>query len=573
MIYGHIMIILGLNHGEINSSAAILKNGKILAGTPEERFTRNKKTKSFPKNSVQYCLKEANISLKDCDYIAQAWNPGEYWKKFNPLFSSKRIKREDYFYTVTDNLYDFTQRKTPLWTVLDSEGDEMPPIYFVRHHLTHAANAFFLSPFNDAAILTCDHRGEFQTTTLGTGKNLDIEIFSEQTMPHSLGLFYSAFTELLGYRADNDEWKVMALSAFDVDCTEQLEKIRNTIKLKENGKFEIDQSYYNGGTQTEPKLFTEKLVNLLGNRVGKKNEVPTEWHFAIAKAMQIVSEEIVFHILKYLYNVTKNENLVLSGGSFMNSVCNGKITEKTPFKNVYISYAPADVGNSIGAALYVAHCIHREERDYSFKSSNIGPIFNDEEIEKVLERRKIVSEKVSNTEAKIASLLGDGHIVAVFNGKMEFGERALGSRSILADPRKQDTKDKINSIIKYRESYRPFAPAVLSEKAHLIFDVPEGFDCNYMEKVVPIRNEYHDKIPAVTHIDGSGRLQTVNKEHNQFFYKVIEEFEKITGIPVILNTSFNINGEPIVLSPDDALNTFFNSGLEFLMMNSFLIKK
>jgi len=567
------MIILGLNHGEINSSAVIIKDGEVLAGAPEERFTRNKKTKSFPKNSIQYCLKEADISLKNCDYIAQAWNPGEYWKKFNPLFSTKRIKREDYFYTVRDNLSDFTSRNPPLWTILDSEGEEMPPIYFVRHHLTHAANAFFLSPFNDAAILTCDHKGEFQTTTMGIGKDSDIEILSEQNMPHSLGLFYSAFTELLGYRADSDEWKVMALSAFDVDCKEEFEKIRSTIKLEKDGQFEIDQSYYNGESLTVPNYFTEKLVKLLGGKIGKNNEVPSKWHFAVAKAMQIVSEEIIFHVLNHLYKITKNDNLVLGGGFFMNSVCNGKITQKTPFKNVYVSYAPADVGNSIGAALYVAHCIHHEKRNDSLKLSNIGPIFNDDEIEKVLKRRKIVYEKVSDPEVKIASLLNDGNIVAVFNGKMEFGERALGNRSILADPRKQDTKDNINSIIKYRESYRPFAPAVLSEKAHLIFDVPEDFECNYMEKVVPIKNEFREKIPAVTHVDGSGRLQTVNKNHNKFFYKIIEEFEKNSGIPVILNTSFNINGEPIVLSPDDALNTFFNSGLEFLMLNSFLIKK
>ncbi|RZD44400.1 MAG: hypothetical protein CXT78_06685 [Thaumarchaeota archaeon] len=567
------MIILGLNHGEINSSAVLLKNGKILAGAPEERFIRIKKTKSFPKNSIEFCLSEADIKLKECDYVAQAWNPGEYWRKFNPLLSGNRIKREDYLYTVRDNLYNFTERKIPSWTFLDSEGDEMPPIYFVRHHLTHAANAFFLSPFDESAILTCDHRGEFETTTFGLGKNLDIEIFSKQTMPHSLGLFYAAFTELLGYRADNDEWRVMALSAFDVDYTEQLEKIRNTIKLKENGLFELDQSYYNGGTLTEPKLFTQKLVHLLGDRIGKKNENPTDWHFAIAKAMQTVSEEIIFHILKHLHNVTKIDNLVLGGGFFMNSVCNGKITEKTPFKNVYISYAPADVGNSIGAALYVAHCIHREKRNYSFKSSNLGPTFTDQEIHEVLERRKIICEKIDNPEQKIASLLESGHIVAVFNGKMEFGERALGNRSILGDPRKHDIKDKINSIIKYRESYRPFAPAVLSEKAHLIFDVPEGFDCNYMEKVMFVKNDFREKLPAITHVDGSGRLQTVQKEHNSFFYKIIEEFEKITDIPVVLDTSFNINGEPIVLSPDDALNTFFNSGLEFLMMNSFLVKK
>ena len=341
------MIILGLNHGEINSSSVIIKNGKIIAGVPEERFTRNKKTKSFPKNSVNYCLNEAGIKLDDCDYVAQAWNPGEYWRKFNPLLSNNRIKREDYFYTVRDNLYNLTERDIPSWTLLDSEGKNMPPIYFIRHHLTHASNAFFLSPFKESAILTCDHRGEFETTTFGKGNDLDIEILSKQTMPHSLGLFYAAYTQLLGYRPDNDEWRVMALSAFDVDCNEELKKIRSTIQLKENGLFELNQSYYNGGTLTEPKLFTQKLVELLGNRLGKKDENPSEWHFKIAKAMQIVSEEIVFHILNHLHSITKIDNLVLGGGFFMNSVCNGKITKKTPFKNVYISYAPADVGNSL----------------------------------------------------------------------------------------------------------------------------------------------------------------------------------------------------------------------------------
>jgi len=567
------MIILGLNHGEINSSASILKNGHLIAGSPEERFIRTKKTKSFPKNAIDFCLKSADVTLKDCNYVAQAWNPAEYWQKYNPLISSTRIKREDYLYTVPDNLYDFSNRDPPAWVLLDSANNNMPPIYFVRHHLTHAANAFFLSPYDEAAIVTCDLRGEFETTTLGKGKGNEIEIFARKKMPHSLGLFYAAFTELLGYRVDNDEWKVMALSAFNVDCSDHLEKIRKTIKLTDDGLFELDQAYYNGGTQTEPKLYTEKLVKLLGDKVGTKGSEPDEWYFSVAKAMQIVAEEVVFHILKHLHDKTKCDNLVASGGFFMNSVCNGKITKKTPFKNVYVSYAPADVGNSIGAALYVAHCIYHEKRDNSFHSSFIGPSFSDEEVENTLRRRKIVGKKITNMEREVASLLNDGKIVALYNDKMEFGERALGNRSILADPRRQEMKDKINSIIKYRESYRPFAPAVLSEKVHLIFEVPEGYECNYMEKVVPVKEEFRAKLPAITHVDGSGRLQTVKKEHNETFHNIISEFEKLTDLPVVLNTSFNINGEPIVMSPDDALNTFFNSGLEYLVLNKYLIKK
>ena len=257
----------------------------------------------------------------------------------------------------------------------------------------------------------------------------------------------------------------------------------------------------------------------------------------------------------------------------MNSVCNGKIPKNTKFKNLYISYAPADLGNSIGAALYVSHCIHNEKRDFSFNSSYIGPSFTWDEVEKVLTRRKIKFEKLNNSSVEIASLINEGNIVAVFNGRMEFGERALGNRSILADPRKKEMKDKINSIIKYRESYRPFAPSVLYEKAHLFFEVSKNFECNYMEKVIPVREEYRNDLAAITHVDGSGRLHTVKKEHNEQFYRIIEEFEKLSNFPVIINTSFNINGEPIVLSPDDALNTFYNSGLEYLVLQNFLVKK
>ena len=568
------MNILGLNHGEINSSAVLIRNGKVVAGSPEERFSRVKKTKEFPKQAIDFCLKSENISLKDCECVAQAWNPGESWQKFNPLISSSRIKREDYFYTIPDNLYNLVERNPPPWSLLEfPENTNIPPIYYVRHHLAHAANAFFLSPFKEAAILTCDWKGEYETTTCGFGKENEIEIFKRKKMPHSIGMFYSTYTQLLGYRPDNDEWKVMALSAFDVYYKEYLEKIRNTVKLTDDGLFELDLSFYQGHLLDEPKLYTKKLFNYLGGREGIPGEEPDKWFFSIAKAMQIVSEEIVNHIVNGLYEKTKSENIVLSGGYFMNSVYNGKIIKNTPFKKVYISYSPADVGNSIGTALYVAHCIHNEKRNYMFNSSYIGPSFNNKEVQEVLSRRKIKYQEVKVVSEKVASLLAEGKVVAVSSGRMEFGERALGNRSILGDPRSNNMKDKINSIIKFRESYRPFAPAVLYEKAHQFFEITENYESNFMEKVVPIKKEFHKKLPAVTHIDGSGRLQTVKKEHNEQFYNIISEFEKLTGFPIVLNTSFNINGEPIVLSPDDALNTFYNSGLEYLIINNFLVTK
>ena len=569
------MLILGLNHGEIDSSASILKNSKIIASSGEERFSRIKKTKSFPQNAINFCLKSANIDFKQCDYIAQGWNPGEYWNFFNySSISDKRIRREDYLFSIPDNLFNFIKRKPPEWLLLDSpQNSQLPPIYFVRHHLAHAANAFFLSPYNEAAILTCDWRGEFQTTTMGKGIGNSIEIFSTNNMPHSLGMFYATFTELLGYRRDNDEWKVMALSAFDVDADDFYEKILKTIKLKDGGFFELNQDYYQGEKLKSPNLLSENLINLLGGRIGKKDEKPDDWHYKVAKAMQKVSEKIAFNLINNLYERTKLDSIVLSGGFFMNSVLNGKITSVTPFKNIYVSYAPADLGNSMGAALYVNHVILKQKRYFNFNSSYLGPEFSSDEIEKILKNNKISYEKLDKRNKILAKLLSEKNVIAVFKGKAEFGERALGNRSILADPRDETMKDKINSIIKYREKYRPFAPSVIYEESHKYFEVPKNYECFFMEKVIPVKESFRDKLPAITHIDGTARLHTVKYEHNESFYDLLNEFKKITSFPVLLNTSFNTNGEPIVNTPNDALKTFSKSGLEYLVLNDFLIKK
>jgi carbamoyltransferase len=335
----------------------------------------------------------------------------------------------------------------------------------------------------------------------------------------------------------------------------------------------MDGAFYKSFLAEQPHLYTDRLVSLLGGRIGYSGEKPDEWHFSVAKAMQKVSEEVAFNMLKELYRITKCRNLVLGGGFFMNSVFNGKVAGNSDFRNVYISYAPADLGNSIGAALYVAHCLKRAKRDHRPCSSLIGPEFTDSQIEQSLIRRKIQYEYVRNRDRRIAELLSQGEIVAVMNGRMEFGERALGNRSILADPRRSDIKDRVNSAIKYRESYRPFAPAAIREKAHIYFEVEKGYECRHMEKVVRVRKEYGEKLPAITHADGSARLQTVERAENGPFYGVLIEFEKLTGFPIVLNTSFNINKEPIVLNPDDALNTFFNSGLEYLFIGPYLIRK
>jgi len=569
------MYILGLNHGEINSSASLLKNSEIIAGSGEERFSRNKKTKTFPQNAINFCLEHAKIDLTQCECVAQGWNPAEYWKFFNhSSISDTRVRREDYLFSIPDNLFKILPRQTPDWLLLDSpKNSPLPPVYFVKHHLAHAANAFFLSPYKESAILTCDWRGEFETTTMGKGKDNSIEIFSVNEMPHSLGMFYATFTELLGYRRDNDEWKVMALSAFDIDANDYFEKIMSTIQLKDDGFFELDPNYYQGPNLLSPDLLSKNLIDLLGGRIGEKDEKPDEWHYKVAKAMQMVAEKIAFNLINFLQEKTKLENLVLSGGFFMNSVLNGKIASNSKFKNVYVSYAPDDLGNSMGAALYVNHVILNQKRKILFNSSYLGPEFTDNNISEILDSQNISFEKLDERNKTLAKLLSEKNVIAIFEGKSEFGERALGNRSILADPQDQNMKDKINSIIKYRESYRPFAPSVKFEDAHKYFEVPIGYECFFMEKVIPVKTSYREKLPAITHVDGSARLHTVKKEHNPLFYDLLNEFERISSYPILLNTSFNLNGEPIVNTPQDALNTFSNSNLDYLLLQKFLISK
>jgi carbamoyltransferase len=571
------MIIIGLNSWEINSSVALFKDGRIIAGAPEERFNRQKLTREFPDQALRYCLEFSGNNIEDVDYVAQAWNPGIGWTKFNPIISRHR-SRSDYFYSLPDCLFNYTTRTPKEWVCMQfPEDSPIPPVYYVSHHLTHAANAFFLSPFEEAAILTADWKGELDCLNSGTGKGSAINIDRRQTMPNSLGMFYATFTELLGFRPDSDEWKVMALSAFDAECEEQVRKVRSTIHLSDDGLLELDQSYYKGGLIEQPELYTNKLVQLLGGRVGQPGEnenQPDDWTISTAKAMQTVSEEIMSHFLNNLYERTKLPKLVVGGGFFMNSVYNGKVLDQTPFKEVYTSYAPSDVGNSIGAAQYVAHCIHDLERDnFSDNSSFIGPCYERQEIINVLNRRKIHYQDLSEPERTVAELIASGEVVAHFHGRMEFGDRALGNRSILADPRDPTVKNRINSMIKYREPFRPFAPAVLAESAHKYFEVNPDYKCLFMEKVVPVRSQFRSLLPGTTHVDGSSRLQTVSKKDNDRFYRIIEETAKLTSYPIVLNTSFNINGEPIVLSPDDALNTFFNSGLRHLVLGSILVTK
>ncbi len=570
------MRILGINHDMFISSAALIEDGRIVAAAPEERFTRVKRTRDFPIHAIRYCLKEAGCRIEDVDYVASSWNPGVYFKKFNPLFSGRRRWKTEYLYSVPDHilsLYPDEERDVDyVFQHIRLFGADCK-IYYITHHRAHAANAFLLSPFEEAAILTADAQGEFESTTFGYGRGHQITVYQSILYPQSLGGFYSTFTEYLGFRPNSDEWKVMALAAF-ADWENVYYKILKdeVVKLLPDGRYEFDLTFFKGYNVEQPNLYTEKLVDRFGPPRPPGGELHTR-HYEIAAAMQRVAEEIAFHMLHWLYAQTRSKNIVVSGGFFMNSVLNGKILRYTPFENIFISSCPDDSGNAIGAALYLYNHILGHEQREPLRHNFFGPEYDEEEIRRTLEKYNVRARRVDDAAAYCARLVSEGKLVGWFQGRMEFGQRALGNRSILADPRDPRTKDRVNLAVKYREPFRPFAPAVLAEEAHAYFEMDDGVGVPFMEKVYPIRPEKRAVIPAVTHVDGSGRLQTVDRETNPRFHRLIEEFRRITDVPVVLNTSFNLNGEPIVCTPTDAIRTFFSCGLDALVLGDYVVSK
>jgi len=568
------MKILGINNEMYISSACLIEDGKILAAAAEERFSRNKRTRKFPTNSINYCLQESNISISNIDYIATSWNPSIYFSKFNPLYSGQRRHHLEQTYSVIDNVMTFYRRPKFDYLYQSLSGDfGDTKIYHITHHRAHAANGFFLSPFDSAAILTADAQGEFESTTFCHGKKNKIILIKSIDYPQSLGALYSTFTEYLGFKANSEEWKVMAMGAYANNINRFYNIIKEqVIKFSESGFFELNLNFFNGYMHEQPYLYSEKFEDTFGP-ARKKGEELNSKHFEIAAALQKISEEAVIHLINCLYQQTKEKNLVLSGGLFMNSIINGKILEFTPFENLFISSCPDDSGNCFGAALYLYNHILENNRGEKMLHNYYGPQFTDQEIYEILRQYKLIYSYEKNIFECAAKFIADGKIVGWFQGRMEFGQRALGNRSILADPRKAEIKDKVNETVKFRENFRPFAPAVIKERQEEYFEIGQGGDIPFMEKVYRVRKEKQAEIPAVVHIDGSARIQTVIKETNEKFYYLIKEFEKISGIPVVLNTSFNLNKEPIVCSPKDAIRTFYSCGLDCLIIGNYCIHK
>jgi len=588
------MIILGINAYHADSSAAIFVDGVMVAATEEERFRRVKHWAGFPKLAVEFCLAQAGVTLNEVDHIAIGRDPkAKFLRKL--LFLAKHPKGSlrvimDRFNNSRQvaNIHEDLLTIEPLLVCPEGEKSLNPSVsplkervHQVEHHRSHIASAFFASPFEEAALLSIDGSGDFSTTMIGVGRGNQIEILDSVDFPHSIGIFYTAFTQLLGFPHYGDEYKVMGLAPYGKATEDILDKLRKVVRLTNDGLFKLDMDYFVSPTKgvisygednipVVASLFNEKMEAVFG-RARRKEEPLTQEHKDLAASVQRMTEETIFHILNHLQGRTGLQKICIAGGVAQNSVANGKITSRTGFKEVYIPSAGHDAGISMGAALYVQHQVLGMTRQPIW-SAYTGSRFSNEEIERMLESRGIGYRRLCDEALyeAVSDRLIDAGVVGWFSGRAEFGPRALGGRSILADPRRLDAKELLNAKIKRRESFRPFAPSILKEYVDEYFEVNDIVP--FMEKVFPIRKEKHAVIPAVTHVDGTGRLQTVDKAISPRYYALIEAFRRKSGVPILLNTSFNEN-EPIVNNPVEALECFLRTSMDMLVLENCVIER
>ena len=575
------MIILGINAYHPDASVALLNDGVLIWAGEEERYSRIKHASGFPNLALRHCLQETKTSPSDIDAIAISRNPkANLIKKI--LFTFKNNPQPGFLFDRLKASRKASRFQEDFLKVM--EGLSFPPLkakfFHVEHHQTHAASSFFFSGFEKAAFLSIDGMGDFSSAMWGVGENNQIHVLDRVFFPHSLGFFYTAGTQFLGFSHFGDEYKVMGLAAYGRPI--YLDLFRSMIRKKANGRFELDLSFFihqkgqsikwDGGAPEQDIMYSPRWTEFLGNP-RKAGEPITARDQNIAASLQTVTEEIYFHILNHLYKITGQKNLCLAGGVAFNSVANGKIVRNTPFKNVYIQPAAGDAGTSLGAAAFVCHQIKKLPRAFVMNHAFFGSEAKSHEIEKAVRSHQLSSESLSEDVLieKVAEDLASGKVVGWFQGKMEFGPRALGNRSLLADPRNPKMKDILNQRVKRREDFRPFAPAVPEEKAPEYFEM-DGPSSPFMCKVFPVRLDKRAAIPTVTHVDGSARVQTVSKKDNPLFWKLLVAFGEKTGHPVLLNTSFN-EDEPVVCTPEDAVDCFLRTHLDVLVMGSWYAQR
>lgn len=577
--------VLGINAFHGDASACLLKDGKLVAAAEEERFRRVKHWAGFPAESVRWCLAEAGIRVNDVKHLAVNQD-------------SRTALAQKILYVIQSrpslgmllDRFRNKRKRAGIPEIVERELGERfeGTVHFVEHHLAHLASAYLVSPFDDAVVVSVDGFGDFASAAWGVGRSGMLEVDNRVHFPHSLGIFYEALTQYLGFPHYGDEYKVMGLAPYGQP--NYMEQMRQIVRTGADGIFNLNLSFFrharekieyewDGGSPTVGKLYTSALEQLLGPSRDPKEPL-TDRHRDIARSVQAMYEEAVFSLLNALHRQHPLPNLAIAGGCAMNSVANGKVYRQTPFRRLYVQSAAGDAGGAIGAA-FVAHQRANgrgEEPRFQMTHAYWGPQFSDEQIKALIDReaRQIEAggcrirrfEDENSLCEFAATAVAGGSVMGWFQGRMEWGPRALGNRSIVCDPRRADMKEILNAKIKRRESFRPFAPSILREEVPAWFEVDD--DVPFMMQVYPIREEQRSKVPAVTHVDGTGRLQTVTRDSNPRYYRLIDAFRDITGVPIVLNTSFNEN-EPVVCKPDEALDCFLRTKMDVLVMGNWVI--
>jgi len=592
------MYILGLSCYYHDAAAALLRDGELVAASQEERFSRKKHDSSFPYQAIAFCLEEAGITASDLDYVVFYEKPLVKFGRIllNALATYPRssgVWREAMTAWMGDKLWV----KTHIMNRIPIKPNK---ILFCDHHMAHAASAFFCSPFDDAAVLTVDGVGEWTTTTMGEaqgsfsdGSQNNINLFAEQRYPDSLGLLYSAFTAFLGFKVNNGEYKVMGMAPYGEP--KYTDKVYQVIHVDGNGSFRLNMDYFSFHYSPE-HTYNRRFTDLFGEAREPESEFFTalanperstgaaalaknQYYADVAASIQVVTEEVLLKMANNLHARTGKKNLVMAGGVALNSVANYRLLTETPFENLFIQPAAGDDGGALGAALWAHHMVFKKPRQFVMRHAYWGKEYNPDEMKTFLDRKGATYTTFKNDDDmldKIAEMMTQRKVIGLYQGRFEWGPRALGNRSILADPRSEEMKEVVNVKIKFREPFRPFAPVVLKERAHDYFDFPNQPDLTppqYMLMVTPVKEEKRAEVPATTHAGGTGRLQTVSAEENYRYYEIVRRFGEKTGTPVVLNTSFNLRGEPMVTTPENAWNTFSESGIDALAMGPYLVTK
>jgi carbamoyltransferase len=589
--------ILGISCYYHDAAAALLRDGQLIAAAEEERFTRIKHDFQFPSQAINFCLETAGIKGADLDYVVFFEKP---FRKFDRILMTVLQTYPQSYKVFRESMITWLIDKLWVGSKIESElGVPKERVLFGEHHLSHAASAFLCSPFEESAILTVDGVGEWITASWGVGRGNEIRLLKHMEFPHSLGLLYSAFTAFLGFEVNEGEYKVMGMAPYGQP--RYLDKVWKLVRQNADGSFSLDMSYFCFHHSTS-RTYNRRFVELFGDPrpagmhfftdstgypsyFGKR---PTNYdevarlnqHYAdIAASIQRVTEELLLGMARHLHEQTGLKRLCIAGGVGLNSVANGRILRETPFEELYIQPAAGDGGGALGAALWAYNTLLGKPRNFKMEHAYWGKCYSASEIGDFLNQNNIPFHQFNNEDQLldvVAEQLTRGKVLGWFQGRFEWGPRALGNRSILADPRNPEMKDIVNTKIKFREPYRPFAPSVLSECTQRYFDFPDAqrhYPARFMLYVAPVRPSEQKTLPAITHVDGTGRLQTVFRDQNPLYYSLIERFGQATGVPVVLNTSFNLRGEPIVTTPANAFNTFSKSEMDSLVLGNFLIEK